>query len=672
MGTRILIVEDEAIVALDLRSRLEQLQYEVVGHARDSATALALAADQLPDVVLMDIQIAGDVDGISTAEIIRQRHDIPVLFLTAFSNSTSIDRAKRVDAYGYLLKPFQERELVITIEMALYKHRMEHEVRSQAALLKTTVNAVADGILTIDQEERIVFMNPAAERMTGWKEDEARNRKLADVVVLQEADRHGEEFPGAIEVLHSRSGSQTEVEVSRSAVSDEEGVLPRCVVVLRDVTAMREYEQSLITAREEALGAARLKSEFIARISHELRTPLNVIHGMIDLVQQQPLTEETREHLALAARSTAGLDRLIAEIIGFSAQDVDTAVTLHIEPFVPDTLLHDMAESHAPEAARQGLRIVAQSDPALLRTVRGDVHRVRRILENLLSNAIKFTGSGHVIVSGELVAHREDAPQEIIFRVHDTGIGIPEGERDGIFDDFYQIADSRTRSAGGMGLGLAIARRLARAMSGDIEVESSSMDHGTTVVFRLPVELAEEQNDGGAAVPRWADALRGVTIVSGDELATRVVAPWQQHIGVTLEVLRDGTPAVPEGAVVLVPPGGHPGASGRTLGAPGTPETVSLRTIAAAVSANTPDTTATAAAGAGGTAHTMIASLQAFLAAGDSAAALEETGRLRRLEEASAVHEACFRVSLALRRGDLEQAQAILEEYRKQEEERGA
>lgn len=125
--TRVLIIEDEAIVAADLQDRLEQLGYEVIGTASNGPDALRLLSRDLPDIILSDIMIQGEMDGTQVALRVRELYQIPVIFLTAYSSESVVARAKAAGPFGYLLKPFEERELQITIDMALYKHHMESE-----------------------------------------------------------------------------------------------------------------------------------------------------------------------------------------------------------------------------------------------------------------------------------------------------------------------------------------------------------------------------------------------------------------------------------------------------------------------------------------------------------------------------------------------------------------
>jgi PAS domain S-box-containing protein len=179
--TSILIVEDESIVALDMRGRLTEMGYAVVGIAASGEAALALADQKRPDLVLMDIKLQGDLDGVDTAELLRKTQDIPIIFITAFADNRTLSRAKINQAFGYILKPFQEREVLISIEMALYKHRLERNLRESKEWLDGTLNAISDSIIALDPEGRVVFINRAAETLLGVSEETVRGRSVADV-----------------------------------------------------------------------------------------------------------------------------------------------------------------------------------------------------------------------------------------------------------------------------------------------------------------------------------------------------------------------------------------------------------------------------------------------------------------------------------------------------------
>jgi CheY-like chemotaxis protein len=183
---KILIVEDEKIIALDLQRRLERFGYSVVGMAADGAEAISLAKDRSPDIILMDIMLAGGLDGIEAAKLIRSKYGIPVIFLTAYTDEKTLERAKEVEPAGYILKPFKERELYTTIDIALYKHSIDRKLRKQERLFSAILHSINDGIIATDTELSIAFMNPIAEDITGWRETAAKGRHASSVITLRD------------------------------------------------------------------------------------------------------------------------------------------------------------------------------------------------------------------------------------------------------------------------------------------------------------------------------------------------------------------------------------------------------------------------------------------------------------------------------------------------------
>lgn len=164
----ILIVENESVVALDIQDCLHSSNYTVVAISQSGKDALALVESKKPNLVLMDIQLDGEMDGAETALTIRLRYGLPVLFLTAFTDKVSLDRARLAHPYGYIVKPFQDRELLANIEIALYKHEQELLFLRNRDWLAHALSAFNDGIILIDRYKNIVFMNARAGNLTGW------------------------------------------------------------------------------------------------------------------------------------------------------------------------------------------------------------------------------------------------------------------------------------------------------------------------------------------------------------------------------------------------------------------------------------------------------------------------------------------------------------------------
>ena len=163
---RILVVEDESIVALDIQDRLESLGYEVPATVASGERAVEQAGALRPDLVLMDIQLQGRMDGVEAADQIRQRFGIPVIYLTANADHPTVQRAKVTEPFGYVIKPFEERELHTTIEVALYKHRAEQTLKESEERYRLLVELSPEAIV-VQSDDRIVYANPAAANLFG-------------------------------------------------------------------------------------------------------------------------------------------------------------------------------------------------------------------------------------------------------------------------------------------------------------------------------------------------------------------------------------------------------------------------------------------------------------------------------------------------------------------------
>jgi PAS domain S-box-containing protein len=251
---RILIVEDEVIVAEDVRHRLAGLGYEVVGVVRTGDAAIRSAGDLHPDLVLMDIGIDGDIDGIETAERIRRGFDIPVIFATAYSDDPTLERAKSVGPAGYVLKPFEERELRTTIEVALWTSRADRTVRENERRYRSLLEQAADGIVVATRAGAVLDINAAMLRLLGTTREVALRETYPDL--LLPAGKEGErmEFvPDIVEaerVISRPDGSSVTVDV-RSRRLDDGTVF----VLVRDASERVRREKELVHSveREQAL-----------------------------------------------------------------------------------------------------------------------------------------------------------------------------------------------------------------------------------------------------------------------------------------------------------------------------------------------------------------------------------------------------------------------------------
>jgi PAS domain S-box-containing protein len=233
---RILIVEDEGIVAADLETTIKQLGYRVVGAATTGEEAIDTAERTDPDLVLMDIRLKGDMDGIEAAEQIIARLDIPVTYLTAYADSDTLGRAKLTLPYGYVLKPFEEKDLQTAIELALYKHRMERMMASLEGWHAAALRSLPDAIVALDTHERITFMNEAAESLFGWPLQDVYGKPLRDYISTQSqfAEVLKQTIPSHMEgraSLRSRAGKDRESFFRASPLKDNTGQETGIVIV---------------------------------------------------------------------------------------------------------------------------------------------------------------------------------------------------------------------------------------------------------------------------------------------------------------------------------------------------------------------------------------------------------------------------------------------------------
>jgi len=178
----ILVVEDEGIVAMDLQHRLINMGYAVPEVAASGQDALKKAAEVRPDLVLMDIRLRGGMDGIEVAEQIRDLLDVPPVYLTAYTDDDTLRRAKITEPFGYVVKPFDERTLRSTIEMALYRCKTERQLKQSEAWLEATLRCVSEAVIAADESSHVVFVNSAAEALIGRKRDEVLGLELSQVV----------------------------------------------------------------------------------------------------------------------------------------------------------------------------------------------------------------------------------------------------------------------------------------------------------------------------------------------------------------------------------------------------------------------------------------------------------------------------------------------------------
>ena len=502
---RVLIVEDEVIVAEDLRHTLLQIGYDVAAHAASGEQAIKLSVEAKPDLVLMDIVLGHGMDGIHAAHRIRQKSDVPVIFLTAHADESTLQRAKISEPYAYLIKPFEERSLRATVEMALSHHSTEQRLRRIESWLCPVFNTVGDAVLAADCDGKVTFMNSVAELLSGGNILDLIGAGYDEVLCFaREGDQAPVENPLTRvlrndpvanlpdrTVLISKAGNSFRVEGTAVPLYDSSQNLFRAFIAFRDVTARREMEQEIHRLKVElsqthlsALDQHRQDNhrlEFLLHaISHDIRSPLTVLRGYADLISAEfgsKIGLHGQEMVAALGKSVLRIEEMVQGYVGLARTgrpDLATAKSVDMNALVREVI--------AEIAWATGRRAV-QFDCGELPPVSGDRILLRQVLVNLISNAVKYSKNrpaARVTVSGR----REG--EYSVYTVSDDGIGFDESETAMLFNPFRRLTSAANTP--GLGLGLSLVKAIIDAHGGQIS-GSGKPGCGASFEFKLPANL---------------------------------------------------------------------------------------------------------------------------------------------------------------------------------------
>lgn len=323
MRPRIMVVEDESIVAQDLVETLEELGYIVPAVAASGEDAVARATETKPDLVLMDIRLRGQMSGIDAALRLRSTMQLPVVFLTAYADDETLAHAQDAEPFGYLLKPFTARGVHSAVVIALRKAAAEARLATTAARLNALLQSMPDGVVGTDPDGRIVFMNPAAENLTGWRRAEAVGREAEEVIPPgHAAPRAGQGpstqdtragTPSAKLILRRPSGTSVPIELSTSPVASDVEAENGSVLIFRDISERIENGEDF---RREPAGAEAapgpIRRDLHAFLRAAVAGPLQWVYaaGILIRLVCTVLAVGLRTAFSLPARLLRGRTRL--------------------------------------------------------------------------------------------------------------------------------------------------------------------------------------------------------------------------------------------------------------------------------------------------------------------------------------------------------------------------
>lgn len=475
---KILVVEDESIVALHIRNSLKHLGYDIFDIVSSGEEALKVTEQAKPDLTLMDIQLNGNMDGIQTAEILFKRHQIPIIYLTAFADGPTIDRAKISEPFGYLIKPFEDKDLRGALEMALYKIKIENKLRESEERYHSLFYQSLSLVFIHDLEGNFTDVNQSFVDLFGYRYNEILNMNLSDIFPPDQLEDYfkmlelskNKTQPNQVYELCGEKKNREKVfieSISSFIVKGENSVAVQGIA--HDVTERKDFERKLIKAKEDAEKSDKLKSEFLAQISHEIRTPVNNIVTFISLLKEEiedNLPPGLESAFKIIDSSSQRLIRTIDLILNISQIASGNFETKFEEIDLNKNLLDDLILEFYTKAKNKNLELTIQnlSDDTL---IRGDYYSTKQIFANLIDNAIKYTPNGGV----QIQLYKNDS-NKICVDVIDSGIGISEEYLPSVFEPFSQEDTGYSRRFEGNGLGLALVKKYVELNRASIAVTS--------------------------------------------------------------------------------------------------------------------------------------------------------------------------------------------------------
>jgi two-component system cell cycle sensor histidine kinase/response regulator CckA len=501
MGTQtILVVEDERVVARDLQVMLQRLGYAVPTIAGTGADAIAKAAAIQPDLLLMDVRLRGVMDGIDAAERIHAQLDIPVVYLTAFVDDATRQRARQTAPYGYLVKPFDERTVQITIEMALERHTRDRQCRTREQRLATTLASIGDAVIATDADGRITFANLTAEQLLRRAQAELIGALVADVVVLCDTRTHApiehpvmaalRRAPGHLPdetLLAVHDGTAVIVEGSVAPISNPERSIQGAVMVFQERSERQPAEAAQRAHDRQAIEDQQTQRLRVLSggIAHDFNNLLTVVLGHAELarfdIPDEHPTQESLARIAHAAqraadltcqlRAYAGDAPILLEPLDINVLVRQAVASLSIAPLNPD-----------------GIRAQLAPDLPL---VEADAMQIHRVMQHLLINAAEAIGeaSGIITITTEhrqltsaalataVVGADRRPGWYVALEVADTGGGMDEATLARIFDPFFSTKFI------GRGLGLPAVLGIVRQHGGALTVQSAPGQGATFTIF---------------------------------------------------------------------------------------------------------------------------------------------------------------------------------------------
>jgi PAS domain S-box-containing protein len=508
----ILVVEDESIVALDLKRCLQNLGYQVNRVTAAGEKAIKMVAAQKPDLVLMDIRLQGEMDGIEAAKVIHSDYDVPVVYLTAYADDQTLQNATAAVPYGYLLKPFEPRELKTTIEVALFKHKIEQELKESQERFREIFQQNLDGIVLIKRHNfEPIDLNPEAVSLFGFSREELKQ----NFNKIFETDENYRLFKQEVSSLRSpgsqfllnrcrlrrKDGSEIVCSIKTNIFRLHEKDILYCS--FRDMTEKIAGEKETKRLQSKLIQANKMTAlgTLASGLAHEINNPNNFIMANTQILQQvwASAAEILREYYEAKG------DFSLGGLLFSEARDIipkllaDSLEGSRRIKYITDNLREYSRPKDEPDFAQVSIHQVLEFSISILSSqikkstdafsfepgediplFTGNFQQMEQVFINLIQNALQSLPDRTRGVRIRTFYHRED--RAIVVEITDEGMGMDPKILDRITDPFFTTKQDQ----GGTGLGLYISYSIVKAHRGVLEF-ASHPGAGTTAAVKIPV-----------------------------------------------------------------------------------------------------------------------------------------------------------------------------------------
>ncbi|MBT4575809.1 MAG: response regulator [Candidatus Cloacimonetes bacterium] len=470
-ATRVLIVEDEMIIAQDIARISENCGYQVLDIVSSGEVAVPTAIQLNPDVVLMDIMLGDEMTGLVAAEEIHYALDIPIVFITAFADDKTINKSKMAEPFGYIIKPFDERELKAVIELAIYKHAMQQILKRSEAKYRRIFENIQDVFCEMELDGTIIEISPSIEAMSNHKRSDLLGSNIGDLITdkqqvtdLLNMNKNNNSIRD-LEIKINNNDNVIYYSVISQLLSDANDGSNKIIASLHDITEHKLLEKRLMRA-ERLAGVGQLA----AGIAHEIRNPLGNISSSIQYcLKKYELPTQIVQYLEIILRNSQNANKIIKELLDFATPREIELKTENISDIIKRSI--DLVEARVKQ---NKVKIDLSIDMDLPK-INLDAKWIEQTFLNLILNANDAMKGGGVL---KIKAALNNENINVTFE--DNGQGIPSDEIEKIFDPFYTTKDE------GTGLGLSFIFQVITAHNGDVDVESR-VGEGAKFTIKLPI-----------------------------------------------------------------------------------------------------------------------------------------------------------------------------------------